>query len=103
MSLLPPIPSYIGTIIPINMRKSDQISKKITIAKEDLANLRSSYAVALNAQSWRTQDGNSSREVRNANLATLARLIREKEKEISDLESLLDDVSRYTVKVGAIL
>lgn len=81
------------------MRKSD-LESKIAIAKAELAELKETRSAVLTAQSWRTQDGNSSREVRNVNLATLDRMIREKEKEITSLEAALNNFSGYTLRVG---
>ena len=82
------------------MRKSDEILHEIAVAEAELSDLKVAYKNALTAQSWKTQDGTSSREVKNANVSALARLIREKEEQIANLKAKLNGLSRYVVKVG---
>lgn len=60
---------------------------ELTIARENLERARKAYLNALNAQSWETRDGQSTRSVTNARLSELSREYAKWQKVVEMLEA----------------
>jgi hypothetical protein len=74
---------------------------KLQIAQENLERARKAYFNALNAQSWETRDGQSSRSVTNANLSALAKEYAKWQKTVDSLQALADgDFGGSAFRVG---
>lgn len=81
------------------MRTSVEINADITEARQELAALKQAWLDAING-SWKTRDGNASREVAPRSPSELQNQIRLKKAEIRDLEAELAKTNRYAFKVG---
>lgn len=64
------------------------LEKRLAEAREELERARRAYYNALNAQSWETRDGQSSRSVTNANVMTLKSLYERAKADVEELEAL---------------
>ena len=71
-------------------------SSRLTTAQENLKKAREAYFNALNAQSWKMEDGKSSRFVTNADIAKLAKEYQKWQKEVDRLQDLVDGTSYYS-------
>lgn len=66
------------------------LQERLTQARAELEDLQKAYRRALTAQSWQTKDGESTRSVTNANISYLANLVRQKQREVDNLQDRID-------------
>jgi hypothetical protein len=78
------------------------IEEKLTIARQELAELEKARTRALTAQSWESKDGDSSRRVSNASLSVIVEEIRKKKAEIEALESKLTGKTGKAFRMGVL-
>lgn len=78
------------------------ITERLNKAREVLERTEKAYFNALNAQSWETRDGQSSRRVENASLSSLARQYERAKKEVENLEAMQMGLhGSYAFRIGA--
>lgn len=68
--------------------------------RAELEKVNAAYERALLSQSWETRDGNSSRQVTNANITSLYNQKLSLEKQIEKLESIVEGWSTDAGRIG---
>lgn len=74
--------------------------KRLNEKRAELEMVNAAYERALLSQSWETKDGNSSRQVTNANVTSLYNQKLSLEKKIERLEAIVEGFNNQATRVG---
>lgn len=74
--------------------------KRLNEKRAELEKVSAAYERALLSQSWETRDGNSSRQVTNANITSLYNQKLSLEKQIEKLEAIVEGWSCEATRLG---
>lgn len=74
--------------------------KRLNEKRAELEMVNAAYERALLSQSWETKDGNSSRQVTNANVTSLYNQKLSLEKKIERLEAIVEGLNNQATRVG---
>lgn len=74
--------------------------KRLAEKRAELEKVNAAYERALLSQSWETKDGNSSRQVTNANVTSLYNQKLSLEKQIEKLEAIAEGWSSEAKRIG---